>query len=316
MNAANIADEYEAAIEAMRRDAINAQFEKWWPGLSKAETFRSEYFSFLGSLTHCAADYAKRNGVPVKSDPSSNDPLGFDALLRQLICFVDDLAFSLNAYSEENTEAKLWTHDWGILARVKNGSLPHISRSDLEMAVGEYLELPFRSQLVDRALVDLLIVTEVYSYLEDVVRAPYVPGISQNVTLKFSPTLNWAVSWISNLALWAIIAVIFWGLSVIHLFPGTWLPGLNFLLGCLFGLSFIWATVWLPVSWIRVGKRKAEIRKLFSQMSGVYTELRSSGPVSANHILHRARSAADAGVGWPAPLFVLLDDVLARGGSL
>ena len=54
--------------------------------------------------------------------------------------------------------------------------------------------------------------------------------------------------------------------------------------------------------------------KLLSEMNGVYCELAPSGPYSARHIEHRARSAADKGVVWPAPLFALLDDINNRGG--
>jgi hypothetical protein len=47
-----------------------------------------------------------------------------------------------------------------------------------------------------------------------------------------------------------------------------------------------------------------------------YGELNSNGPISARRLLERLKSASEKGVVWPAPLYALIDDVMARTGRL
>ena len=48
--------------------------------------------------------------------------------------------------------------------KIKGGDTPHIDRSLVEQATAEYLDLPFRCQAMDRTLVDLLLVMELYAF--------------------------------------------------------------------------------------------------------------------------------------------------------
>jgi hypothetical protein len=61
-------------------------------------------------------------------------------------------------------------------------------------------------------------------------------------------------------------------------------------------------------------KARQNVRDILSAINMVDNELRSDGPISAQHIRDRANSAAQIGVGWPAPLFAMLDDTIARTG--
>jgi hypothetical protein len=56
--------------------------------------------------------------------------------------------------------------------------------------------------------------------------------------------------------------------------------------------------------------------KLTQQMSICYSALDSHGTISAPHVRESLAVSAQKGVVWPAPLYALLDDVMARGGKL
>jgi hypothetical protein len=74
------------------------------------------------------------------------------------------------------------------------------------------------------------------------------------------------------------------------------------------------STFALPFSWHTQIKARQKVRDLLLAMNTIYDELRSDGPISAQHIRGRANSAAQIGVVWPAPLFAMLDDIIARTG--
>jgi hypothetical protein len=127
--------------------------------------------------------------------------------------------------------------------------------------------------------------------------------------------------------LWRYIKGQFWGFviagSIIALIAwlnhkdilgetGTlWSVGIVLLLTA---LQFVIATIALPVAWLHEGREKAKTLQLLSGMLGVYSELKSDGAISAQHVLERAKAVAAQGVAWPAPLFAMLDDVLRRTG--
>ena len=55
------------------------------------------------------------------------------------------------------------------------------------------------------------------------------------------------------------------------------------------------------------------ILDIIDQMEGFFLEFNSAGPISTAHFRKRANDLADARVVWPSGLFVLLDDMEARG---
>ena len=303
------------SYENARREAVAQHISRWWPNAPQVAIDHAQYTRAVEALTKDAMSFASSHGIsatPARDGWHSE----FDDVLNQVQSFIVNLAFSLNIYSDDNVDLRLWSHQIDLANKIQNGNIPAIVRADLEVAVGEYLKLPFRSNYVDRLLVDVLMATEIYAYGAEISAAPYIPGFSQHVTLKFSPTLNWLAGNFMVVLLWAILAGLFWVVSVIHLFPPDWLIGLNFIFAGLFLLNLVWTTAWLPFLWVKVATAKRQMHKLMSEMIGAYTELRSAGPISAGQVQYRARKASDAGVGWPSPLFVLLDDILARGGTL
>lgn len=51
-------------------------------------------------------------------------------------------------------------------------------------------------------------------------------------------------------------------------------------------------------------------------MLTTYGTMQSDSVISAQHVLDSVKASAALGVVWPSPLFVVLEDVIARGGKL
>lgn len=76
----------------------------------------------------------------------------------------------------------------------------------------------------------------------------------------------------------------------------------------------IWAFIQFPFAWRNLRRHDAKVAELLQAMNSVYSDLDSAGPISARHVWGQAKEATKIGVVWPAPLFALLDDIIARSG--
>lgn len=92
-----------------------------------------------------------------------------------------------------------------------------------------------------------------------------------------------------------------------------WIAGI---LAGLFVLDLVIATITLPFAWRHQRKGKKQVRDLMVAMAHTYGELSGSGDVSTRRLREVAGKAADAGVVWPKPLFLILDDNIARLGRI
>jgi hypothetical protein len=86
--------------------------------------------------------------------------------------------------------------------------------------------------------------------------------------------------------------------------------------GGLLILETAWAVLRFPFACRAQSKHNTKTAQLLLDMNGVYCELNSTGPVSARHVRERAQAVSAAGAVWPGPLFVLLEDVIERGGRM
>ena len=75
-------------------------------------------------------------------------------------------------------------------------------------------------------------------------------------------------------------------------------------------------TVLLPFAWRDQRKSKRTVRDLILSMAHTYAELSGDGAVSTRRVREVAARAADLGVVWPNPLFLILDANIARVGRL
>jgi hypothetical protein len=210
-----------------------------------------------------------------------------------------------------------WDSHSSPIDKIKTDKVPYMDRSSLENVVGDFLALPYRSQAIDRFLVKILIALELYAFGDQMINEKTSFGLiparsplkQRHVLLAYLRGLlvnGVFFGGIAALALWAAPSK-----GWISETSAEWTSAACVLLFLLFGAI---NTVALPFSWRTQVKARQNVWKLLRAMVTTYTELKSDGPISAQHIRDRASSAAQDGVVWPAPLFALLDDIIARTG--
>jgi len=84
----------------------------------------------------------------------------------------------------------------------------------------------------------------------------------------------------------------------------------------LFFLDLLVSTVFLPFAWRNQRRSKRKVRDLMIAMPHTYGELNGDGQASTRRLREVAVKAADQGVVWPKPLFLILDDNIARAGRI
>jgi hypothetical protein len=270
---------------------------------------RSLYSYLLQEMAKAASDYALNRNI----DP---DDFEIDGLGKALDV-VDSLRFAL-VPNWEDKSLDFWHYDIDYnspIDKIKAEKVPYFNRQSLEIVVGDYLALPYRSQAMDRLLVCVLIAMELYQFGDEMFNEktfdlfpPRSPLKQRHVLLAYlrGQLLN-AVFFIgiAALALWA--SSYRWVSESI----GLWISGICVLL---FLLSAGISTFALPFAWHKQASARQRVVKLFSTMATVYNDLKSDGPISAQYIRDRATNAAQEGVVWPGPLYALLDDIIARTG--
>ena len=95
-----------------------------------------------------------------------------------------------------------------------------------------------------------------------------------------------------------------WALIIGIIFSGIW---------ALILLQGIFA---LPADWISDAKQKNRVSELLSSMEIVRKEIKNDSVVSARHIRERLYKTTEKGAIWPSEVFVLLDDIIKRNGTL
>ena len=303
--------ERQKSFDELRREYVDGEIERWSDDADAAKHRYSEYRRALDAITRAATDYSISQGLSL----DENAEWSLRSILYECCDIITDIRLALYAdEGEDKAQMRFWSHRPQPLNELKSNRRRHFRRSEIEACVGRYLALPYRAPDIDRVLVDLLVAMEVFAFGELVLNAPSVPGFGSSSPLKRHPIVEWLANAVLSLVLWIAVAGVLWGLSRIHLFPEIWLTGVNVILGGMVVLSVAWTTILLPRTLWVVHKARMMVLKVLEHMNGVYCELSSDGPISARHIEQRARTAADAGVVWPAPLFALLDDINGRGG--
>lgn len=226
--------------------------------------------------------------------------------------FVDSL---LSAVTDDASRKPwFWQHDSSAVQTASQGKAPPIDRMSIEMTVDEYLALPVRSALVDRTLVDILLATEVFAFASEVHNQKY--SYSRISFVKGNGPIGFLM-WRGISALfYSAAAVAAAGLNYVGILPDGWWDWIVGILIALFALESLWAIIKFPSAWLAQTRINKKIREILSIMAGVYAEMNTSGAISAKHVQKRAQDASASGVGWPAPLFVLLDDIIDRGGKM
>lgn len=263
-----------------------------FPDVSPQQWRFSNYFRMLQSLAEALVENA--------DNPTGQEREDLFWLAESM---VDTICIAANGW-ENRLNLAVWQHETVSLDAVKRGTQRYVDKHSVEGAVAEYLDLPARSILVDRCLVDLLIFSEFSGYAKDVDLGLPGAGFQKG---------NGPLGWIIGRLLSAVVLLVPAYLLAVS-FDGKWADWVAMGLTTIFILESIWSVVMFPFAWRGQMKHNAKVLGLLKAMNGVYSELKSEWSVSASHIREIAQSATLKGVVWPSSLFVLLDDTMARGG--
>lgn len=218
--------------------------------------------------------------------------------------FVKNLALSVSDPADYKAKADFWRHLDQPAYGVQHDRVYHIDRIELETAVDSYLDLPVKSAVVDRLLIDMLVACELVAYAKVVYGkvSIYDPPTFQTVKL-----LDTVKSRGMHLAFWIVVYLIASALA--------WRSATTWVLW-LAAIETALSFASMPFGRRIIRRHNSEVLAPLKAMNGVYSELSSGGSISARFIREQAVKASDVGVGWPGPTYVLLDDAIARGGRI
>lgn len=247
-----------------------------------------------------------------RATPSSRDL--FDKLGRARD-LVDQLMYAAlpHEQSPRPPRGNFWQHAARPEWTIRDKSYQLLIKPEVEGAASFYLAQPLRSALYDRVLVDMLIALEMYQYVSEVFHPYTVPGIpSQSPMRQMHPLLT---TFIEIVVVIGVIWLSLIGTSYLDPQGGWsgWVVGAASLIGA---LIVIWDVLTLPARWISWRRAREIANKILASMLTTYQSMHSDSVISASHVLDRVKAAASEGVVWPSPLYVVLEDVIARGGRL
>lgn len=302
------------ALEAARAAAFKSALNSDWrdDGLDHEKLARSQCGWLMRAVAEAACDHAvaQHRTNPAEALDTIAD---FTSMGAEI---VRSLRFALGADEREgDARLSVWQHRSMPLAEVRANRSPLMDRVEIESVAHDYINLPYRVPALDRLLVDVLVALELFAFADEVCGNKPMPGGGPS-PMKLKPIRTFIFGQAGNLVFAVVIGLFGYGASKIGLFPESWLPGLWMLLSALFLLLLGVAIIGFPRFWLAATKARKQAMKLLEQMNGLYTELSSGGPISTKHILQRAQATAADGVSWPAPLYVLLDDINARTGRI
>lgn len=296
-------------VEEYRRNWVDRVVETM---LGEDRPRYSEFERLVNGATRDAADQAVEAGI-FPSEPADRwKTPPFDDYLHRAVDPIEAIYLSF-LRDEDGNKGRVWGHRSFLLQDVKANLLPDFQRYEIEQIVGGYVKGSFKTQTVDRLMVDLLVALEFAQYAQTTVNAPHVPFLAPNV-LKRGVIVEWFVGRIIAAIIAYVVLAIFWGLSRVSLFPDSWVSGVGLIVTCLWLLDAAWGTIMLPKVWMATRKAKQTILGLLNHMNATYSALASEGPVSAQHVTGLVNRSTEAGVVWPGPLHVLLEDITTRGG--
>jgi hypothetical protein len=258
----------------------------------------SLYLRLVQSLGH---DATKQNSLPTTDEA--------ERVFEPIENFVGDLYHTVTNYTDEENP-NFWRHQDNILEDARREKAPPIRREDAEGLADAYLRLPYRSSVADRTLTDMLVAGELFAFSREVFNqrktqrffggGPLPLFVGRGCTLLFTALLGgfaYVLQWLGVISVNVFVIVLM-------------------VLGALFLLEAAWALFHFPFAWRAQSKHNTRTAQLLLDMNGVYCELSSTGPISARHVRERAQAVSAAGAVWPAPLFVMLEDVIERGGRM
>jgi hypothetical protein len=258
---------------------------------------RGQYTNLLVSMTKAASDHALGTDM---------DLWDFASVMADAVELMYDLRISVTSDYDDKS-LNFWSDDIHPLTKISEDKTPCMNRANLEDVVSRYLRLPYRCEAVDRLLTRTLVALEVFAFGNEMVN-------KKSVIFRPDSPFNAPhilVFWLRG-QFWN--ALLFGGIAALAVWAGFgWFAAASIAIFVLLGIVSVVA---LPFGWRGQVKARSKILELLTAMTSLYTEMRSDGPISAQYIRERALEKAQLGVIWPAPLFAMLDDVIARTGRI
>jgi hypothetical protein len=299
-------------FEQLRQEAVERAM--WIPEDASDDVKRAKlrwtlYRFLLDGITKSAKEEALKKGATEDEYES-----GF---LPEATAIVGDIQTALieDQYRppiKDRREAwNFWKHQEDAFFLIRNKKTPYIHCSTLKEAAARYLRFPFRFKEIDRLLVDALIAAKLFGFGD----AMWNPVVGFETPMKRSHALlTYIIGQVVNAIIFGLLiwfTTWLYGQDVIGNTIWIWIVAILVLILLLF---FVVATACLPILWLRQVGSKQRVVNLMEGMTRVYSELKSDGAISANHVRERAQKVADSGVIWPPTLFAVLDDIVSRTG--
>jgi len=257
---------------------------------------------------------------------TGQDTYAYSDLAGNGIGIINSLEYALSENKKfdfsENTKREFnwnfWKHDDQPHFRIRQKKFPYMDRYSIEEAATSYLALPYRAPLLERALVDLLIALELYAYSKEMLEKPPMGlrWLNTRAPLTQKHVLRRYIGgwfWSGVMLLGPAYLAGDFGPRVIGDTASMWIAGAFVVL---FLLDRGFSTVMLPFAWRAQWKARKQTRDLMIAMAHTYGELNGDGQVSTRRLREVAAKAADKGVVWPKPLFLILDDNIERVGRI
>ena len=303
-------------------DARSSSQLRWW----------------LDEITKSAAAYAETS----KADLTGSDWTrpNSETILLDAARLMSDLRTAVNASSREGPQSRqrsVWQHtknahtkcreDWGL------------NRPEVERLVGSYIDLPYRSNKIDRLFIDLLIFMEMnalgYQLFGEydkttsdlgraLIAAGHLPVLFFVGESRLNPTkyflgvldsigasliLALSLIWITSRHIITIVAVSPYDIKLAY-----------FVVGLAAFSGLVYALIRRNILVKRRATAQVKLAPLLAgieRIGEVYADLQTNGPISVRRMLERVHIAAEShGIVWPPPLYALLDDIQSRSVHL
>lgn len=292
---------------------------------AKKAELQSDSYRLIGRFLELARQHCEDECLQPGSDEALAAFEEAHKTATSIVYAYGGLPFSMDerkALSPDQVQEKLALvvppHVKALVAHAREKGKLGVPQDWLSESVGEYVRGRFKSPSVDRVLAQALTQVEMVAYIDEMIRRDPFTGTSK-LEEAAPPSLVKAVWNVSKLVfvLWLVGVCIAASPLAFSALPinAMLLAGLG--LGAL-GTIVLLALLVLGVIGILRDKPKkrrlqGSILDIIDRMNGFFLEFKSAGPFSTAHFRKRVNDPADARVVWPSGLFVLLDDMEARG---
>lgn len=313
---------YQDIIDTLIKNSLCMPYEA--SSKQKKAELNSEHSRLRRAFLLLAKDHCKKNQLTPGSEEAFNIFCEANDQAECILWAYAGLPIRTEeklALSPEQIETKLalTVPPYDLTFHIqKHGKLIH-GPQDLSSGVGAYVKGQFKSQEIDRMLLQALTQAEIVAYIHEmIVEKDYWTGKSKLQAAAHPSILG--LMW-NVFKLISLVWVISVGVMALPLLMPALANGLMWSIGLSLGVfGTLCLLVFGGLLIIDVMKQKPHKKKfqqsildMCARMTGFYIEFRGDGPFSLSQFKRRVHALADTGVVWPSGLYVLLDDMVERG---